>query len=175
MAVALAFSAAVLSGCTQSNIVSPTSGLVEGDGQPDLDVDKNITIDWSEVREDLRDTFLEPYGVFADYVMDLDVRYNDSNGVLTVVLPVSKKTTSDIAAVYGEEVLKVVGTSVSEQNFYYEAPDEESDELYYGSFFDEHDVCVQAFHYDEEDNEEAYLVNDTIKAGEHRMLRPAEN
>ena len=32
LAVALAASTVLLSGCTQSNIVSPTSGTVEGDG-----------------------------------------------------------------------------------------------------------------------------------------------
>ena len=34
LAVALAASTVLLSGCTQSNIVSPTSGTVEGDGVP---------------------------------------------------------------------------------------------------------------------------------------------
>ena len=178
LTVILAVSVSVLSGCTQSNIVSPTAsgdGWVEGDGQPDVEVDKDIDIDWAEVREDLRDEFLEPYGVFADYVMDLDVRYDAGSNLLTVLLPVTKRTTGDIAAVYGEAVLKVIGTSVATQNFYYEAPEEEQEdgELYYGSFFDEHDVRVQAFHYDEEGNESAYIVNDTMKAGEQRMLRPA--
>ena len=162
---------AMLCGGTQSNIVSPSSGLVEGDGQPDLEVRKDIDIDWTEVREDLRDKFLEPYGEFADYVMDMDVRYDAGSGLLTVLLPVTHKTTGEVAVVFGEAVLKTVGASIATQNFYYEAPDEdETDRIYYGSYFDEHDVCVQVFYYDQEGKTDTYLVNDTMKAGEQRAL-----
>ncbi len=162
---------AMLCGCTQSNIVSPSSGLGEGDGQPDLEVRKDIDIDWTEVREDLRDKFLEPYGEFADYVMDMDVRYDKDSGLVTLLLPVSHKTTGEIATVFAQTVLKEVGTSVSTQNFYYEAPEEEdTDGTYYGSYFDDHDVLVQVFFYDKEGETDTYLVNDTVKAGEQRAL-----
>ena len=70
-------SAALLSGCTQSNIVSPADGKIQGDGQPDTEIDKDIKIDWEEVRSDLEEQYLEPYGAFADYVMDLNVVYDD--------------------------------------------------------------------------------------------------
>lgn len=50
LSLILLASAALLCGCTQSNIVSPSNGVVQGDGQPDLEVDKNINIDWQEVR-----------------------------------------------------------------------------------------------------------------------------
>ena len=40
LAVALGASAALLCGCTQSNIVSPTNGTVQGDGVPDVEIDK---------------------------------------------------------------------------------------------------------------------------------------
>ena len=171
LSLILAASAALLCGCTQSNIVSPSNGVVQGDGQPDLEVDKNINIDWQEVREDLRDQFLDPYGEFADYVLDLDAKYDAGGSRLVVLLPVTHKTTGDIAVIYGQEVLKAVGTYVAEQNFYYEAPDEdETDRIYYGSYFDEHDVCVQVFYYDQEGKTDTYLVNDTMKAGEQRAL-----
>ena len=171
LSLILAASAALLCGCTQSNIVSPSNGVVQGDGQPDLEVDKNINIDWQEVREDLRDQFLDPYGGFADYVLDLDAKYDAGGSRLVVLLPVTHKTTGDIAVIYGQEVLKAVGTYVAEQNFYYEAPDEdETDRIYYGSYFDEHDVCVQVFYYDQEGKTDTYLVNDTMKAGEQRAL-----
>ena len=171
LSLILLASAALLCGCTQSNIVSPSNGVVQGDGQPDLEVDKNINIDWQEVREDLRDQFLEPYGVFADYVMDLDAKYDAGSNRVVVLLPVSHKTTGEIAVVYGQEVLKAVGTYIAEQNFYYEAPDpEDTDSTYYGSYFDEHDVLVQVFPYDKEGDESAYLVNDVMKAGEQREL-----
>ena len=113
LAVALAASTVLLSGCTQSNIVAPTSGTVEGDGVPDVEVDENIPIDWLEVREDLRDTFLDPYGTYADFVLDLDARYDEETDLLTVLIPVTHKTTGADAIPYAQDVLKVIGSSVA--------------------------------------------------------------
>lgn len=164
--------AAILSGCTKSNIVSPETSTVEGDGVPNVEVNKNIDIDWNEVREDLRDEFIDPYGPFGDYVLDMKVLYDNKTQLVTVLLPVTYETTGAIAVSYGEAILKEVGASVATQNFYYEAPDEDDTEtLYYGSYFDEHDVCVQVFPYDKEGDTSAYFVNDTVKAGEHRALK----
>lgn len=162
--------AAMLCGCTQSNIVSPGEQKVEN-GQPDTQVRKDIDIDWSEIREDLRDKFLDPYGPFADYVLDLNVKYDNSTGLVTVLLPVTHKTTGNIAVKYAEAALKVVGNSAATQNFYYKAPaDDDGDRIYYGSYFDDHNVCVQVFFYDKEGQTDTYLVNDTIKAGEQRAV-----
>ena len=145
-------SAALLSGCTKSNIVSPDSGKIEGDGKP------------------------EPYGAFADYVMDLNVVYDDETGLLSVLLPVTRKTTSDVAVVYAQDVLGSIGESVATQNFYYTAPEENENGFTtsYGSFFDDHDVKVQVFPYDKEGDESSYLVNDTIKAGDVRAVEPVQ-
>lgn len=168
----LLVSAAVLTGCTESNIVSPSPKAEVGDGQPDLDIDKNRSIDWEEVTSDVRDEYMEPYGPFADYVMDMAVSYDSDSKTVKVKLPVTHQTTPEIAALYGEEVLKTVGTSISIQNFYYQAPEEDKDQVYYGSYFDENDVQVQVFFYDQEGNEDTYLVNDTMKAKEQRALVP---
>ena len=62
--------------------------------------------------------------LFADYVMDLNVVYDDETGLLTVLLPVTRKTTSDVAVVYAQDVLGSIGESVATQNFYYTAPEE---------------------------------------------------
>ena len=158
------------------DIVSPDSGKIEGDGKPDTEINKDIAINWEEVRSDLEEQYLEPYGPFADYVMDLNVVYDDASGMLTVLLPVTKKTTSDVAVVYAQDVLGTIGEAVSTQNFYFTAPEENEDGYTtdYGSFFDEHDVKVQVFPYDKEGDESAYLVNDTIKAGDVRAVEPLQ-
>lgn len=176
MSLIVLAAASILSGCTKSNIVSPEGGTRADDGQPDTEIDKDIEIDWLEVREDLRDQYLEPYGPFADIVMDLDARYNAETGVLTVLLPVTHRTTSEDAAAYAQDVLATIGTSVAIQNFYYTEP-EVNDEGYttsYGSFFDEHDVLVQVFPYDKEGETSEYLINDTLKAGDVRALEPVK-
>ena len=88
------------------------------------------------MREELRDQYLEPYGAFADYVMDLDARYNEETGVLTVLLPVTHQTTPEAAVAYAQDVLATIGTCVHTQNFYYTEPEtnEEGYTTDYGSF-----------------------------------------
>lgn len=160
--------AAILCGCTQSNIVSPTGGTVEGPAVPDVETRDNVEIDWSEVNQAVRDEFMEPYGPYGDYVMDMAVSYDAASKTMTVLLPVTAKTTGEIAVSYGEAVLKVCGDELATQDFSYEPSDEE--QLYYGSFFDENNVVVQIFPFNTQDDKSTYLVNDTMKAGEQRAL-----
>ncbi|MFR1132028.1 MAG: hypothetical protein ACLSFC_25295 [Enterocloster bolteae] len=117
------------------------------------------------------DNYLDPYGEFADYVLDMDVRYDAGSWPAYRAASCYPQDMGEVAVVFGEAVLKTVGASIATQNFYYEAPDEdETDRIYYGSYFDEHDVCVQVFYYDQEGKTDTYLVNDTMKAGEQRAL-----
>ena len=169
IALASVASVSILTGCTQSNIVSPQAPATELKGDD--------AIDWLEVREDLREEYLEPYGEFGDVVMDLDVRYDYETGMLTIVLPVTRKTTADVAVLYGQAVMASVGDIVATQNFDYE-PAERNDEgmlLDFGTFYDVHDVKVQVFVYDQEGNEDNYLVNDVVEAGDLRELQPLED
>lgn len=162
--------AAILCGCTQSNIVSPTGGTVEGPVVPDVETKDNVEIDWSEVQQALRDEFIEPYATFGDYVMDLKIEYDGASKTLTLLLPVNAKTTDEIAVAYGEAVLKMCGDELATQDFSYTPSDE--DTLYYGSFFDENNAKVQIFPFNTQDDESTYYVNDTVKAGEQRALVP---
>ena len=59
----------------------------KGTDSRNVEIDKNIEIDWLEVREDLRDKYMDPYGEFGDYVMDLDVKYDSSKKLATVLFP----------------------------------------------------------------------------------------
>lgn len=161
--------AALLCGCTQSNIVSPTAGMVEGAAVPDLETKNDIQIDWAQMREDLREVYIEPYGTYGDYVMDLDVTYDSDSDTMILLLPVNSKTTPEIAVAYAQDVLKTSGDLLSEQDFSNEPSKEEG--TYYGSYFDKHNVRVQVFPYTSQDDESTYLVNDTIKAGEQREVK----
>ena len=159
--------AAILCGCTQSNIVTP-NGVQEGPAVPDLETRSDVEIDWNEVREALREEFIDPYGTFADYVLDIDVKYDEASKTVTILLPVTPNTTGEIAVAYGEAVLKVCGDELATQDFNYTSS--EQDKLYYGSYFDDHNVLVQVFPYGTQDDVSTYYVNDTMKAGEQRAL-----
>lgn len=161
---------ALLCGCTQSNIVSPTNGTVEGAAAvPDLETRSDIVIDWTQLRQDLRDTYLEPYGTYGDYVMDLDVTFDADSNTMNLMLPVTNKTTPEIAVAYAQDVLKTCGSLLAEQDFSYKPADEGGTN--YGSYFDKHNVKVMVFPYASEKDVSAYLVNDTMKAGEQRALK----
>lgn len=100
--------------------------------------------------------------------MEMAATYDASSKTVTVLLPVTAKTTGEIAVEYGEAVLKVIGDELATQDFSYTPSDEEK--LYYGGFFDENNVKIQIFPFNSQDDESTYLVNDTIKAGEQRAL-----
>lgn len=159
--------AALLSGCTQSNIVTPENGG-SVNMNPDMETKENVEIDWGEITEALRDEFIEPYGTYADYVMDLRVEYDDEEDCLLVLLPVTTDTTGEIAVSYAQDVLRLCGEEIATQDFSYTAPADDGQG--YGSYFDSHDVKVQVFPYSSEGDESTYYVNDTMKAGEQRNL-----
>ncbi len=160
--------AAILCGCTQSNIVSPSGGLVESNAAPDFSPKGEVQIDWAEVTEMLHDEFIEPYGAYGDYVMDLSVYWDDEADCLMILLPVINNPSGEIAVSYAQDVLKFCGDEIAVQDFSYTGPEEEG--TYYGSYFDTHDVTVQVFPFDSQDDESTYIVNDTMKAGEQREL-----
>ena len=164
-------SVAALSGCTKSNIVTPDTRVEQGAQSPDFETKEDIEIDWDDALASLRDEFIEPYGTYGDYVMDMRLNYDVDSETVNVILPVTGKTTSEIAVSYGEDVLRFLGDEMATQDFSYEPSSEDEDTIYYGSFFDTHNAKVQVFVYNEEGNEDAYLVNDTIKAGEQRALQ----
>lgn len=163
---ALLLCAALLSGCTQSNIVTPENGG-SVNMSPDMEKKEDVEINWGEINETLRDEFIEPYGVYADYVMDLRVEYDDDADCLLVLLPVTTDTTGEIAVSYAQDVLRLCGEEIATQDFSYTAPEGDQG---YGSYFDSHDVKVQVFPYSSEGDESTYYVNDTMKAGEQRSL-----
>ena len=162
--------AALLCGYTQSNIVTPSGGFVEGNVAPDFSPKGEIQIDWGELTENLRDEFIQPYGTYGDYVMDLAVYWDDDENALMVLLPVLAKTPSDVAVSYAQDVLKACGNETAVQDFSYEPASFPDEELYYGSYFDSHDAIIRVFPFDSEDDESTYIVNDTMKAGEQRPV-----
>ena len=129
----------------------PTGGVEEGPAVPDVETKDDVEIDWDEVNQAMRDEFMEPYGPFGDYVMEMAATYDASSKTVTVLLPVTAKTTGEIAVEYGEAVLKVIGDELATQDFSYTPSDEEK--LYYGGFFDENNVKIQIFPFNSQDDE----------------------
>ena len=50
---------------------------MEGNVAPDFSPKENIQIDWAELTENLREEFIQPYGTYGDYVMDLSVYWDE--------------------------------------------------------------------------------------------------
>lgn len=159
--------AVFVSGCTQSNIVTPDA-QGGAPAAPILETRSDIEIDWDQVQQDLRDEFIDPEGEFADYVLEIQVLCDEDTGAVTISLPVTGDPSDEIALSYATAVLKACGNELAIQDFSYEPAEEEG--TYYGGYFDTHDATVRVFPYFSQDDESTYLINDTVKAGEQRAL-----
>ena len=84
---------------------------------PDLETRSDVEIDWNEVREALREEFIDPYGTFADYVLDIDVKYDEASKTVTILLPVTPNTTGEIAVVLRGGGLKGVRRRAGDPGF----------------------------------------------------------
>ncbi|MGL5434342.1 MAG: hypothetical protein ACRDBO_02935 [Lachnospiraceae bacterium] len=125
--------AALLCGCTQSNIVQPeTYG-------PDFEMYFDIVVDPEQIQEDVNDIFLDPkdypMGVKIDVSYDLDAEHVD----VTVV--VKDDTTPEAAAEYTMEVLKGVNDQFAVQDFTYG----ESGEDTYGGLYQDNVANVKIY------------------------------
>ncbi len=125
--------AALLCGCTQSNIVQPESY------GPDMELHFDIEIDPGQIQEDVNDIFLDdrdyPMGVKIDVNYDLDEEY------VNVTVVVKDDTTPEEAAEYTMEVLKGVNDQFVVQDFTYG----ESGEDTYGGLYQDNVANVKIY------------------------------
>lgn len=158
--------ALLLSGCTESNIVSPTQSAVQpSDLAPDLNVySRGIEIDWDEValtwNEGYADQSMYPIAHSLEYTRDDDAE------TLEIRIYVQPGTSKEDAAAYATEAIKGLNDSVYTQDFSFEP----SRSDYYGSFVSIYNVNVIVAPYDTKDDESTWLLNETIEASEYRDL-----
>ncbi|OUQ17390.1 hypothetical protein B5E84_10125 [Lachnoclostridium sp. An14] len=152
--------AALLSGCTQSNIVKPENGSVV----PETGVIEGIQIDWAQVQEELDDQFVGsedyPYGVNIDFYVEDENAY--------VMTTVEDGVSKEEAARYASAVIRGINDSVAMQDFSYK----NDGSSFYGKFSDENVVWIYVMPESTVDDESTWLVDDAIIPGRQRLVEP---
>lgn len=126
--------AALLCGCTESNIVKP-----EGTEGPDFNMYMDIVIDQDQLKADVDDIYLDeavyPMASSIEESLDLD------NEQVNVTVVVKDGTDKEDAAAYAMEVIKGVNDQVAVQDFSYG----ESGEDTYGGLYQDNVANVKIY------------------------------
>lgn len=125
--------AALLCGCTKSNIVQPeTQG-------PDFNMYLDIVLDNEQLNEDVN----EIYVLDGEYPMasSIDVELDLDNELVNVTVVVKDGTSKEDAAEYAMVAIKGVNDQVAVQDFSYG----ESGEDTYGGLYQDNDIHVKVY------------------------------
>lgn len=126
--------AALLCGCTKSNIVRPDAT----DG-PDFNMYNDIVIDMEQLHEDVDDVYLDE----GDYPMAeaIDFDLNLDEGYVEVTAVVKDGTTPEDAAYFADAAVKGVNDQVAIQDFTYG----ESDEKNFGGLYQDNEIRLKVY------------------------------
>ncbi len=156
----IAASMCLLCGCTKSTIIAErqdTSDLPQPDAQG---------IVWEQLWEDLRDTF-EDEDVYP-FVETVNGGLFPEDKELRFFLLLNTEISAEEAADFATEFLKGFNDLISEQNSQYAPSSEES----YGGYVSQYDVYVMVSEDGVKSEKSAWILEDTIPAGEYRPVSP---
>lgn len=126
--------AALLCGCTKSNIVQPD----ETQG-PDFNMYMDIVLDNEQLIEDVNDIYVDetdyPMASSVDVVLDLD------NELVHITVVVKDGTSKEDAAAYAMEAIKGVNDQVAVQDFSYGESSEDS----YGGLYQDNAIDLKIY------------------------------
>lgn len=126
--------AALLCGCTKSNIVKPDETLA-----PDFNLYMDIEIDEDQLHEDVNDIYLDekdyPMASAIDFSLHLDEEYVD----VTVV--VKDGTSPEDAAYFADVAIKGINDEVVTQDFSYG----ESDDDTFGGLYQDNVINLKIY------------------------------
>ena len=150
--------------CANSDIVVNKS--MDSD-KPVFETQKNIVLDWSQIRSDAEEQFndktLYPR---SDYI---DMAFNENKVLL--IWSLSDDISDDEALAYGNEYIRAINDYAATQDFSIK----KSSETSYGGLFDKYDLEIQLFRADDIMEDSKYIVNQVIKAGTDTNLQLQNN
>ena len=152
--------------CANSDIVvnkSPDSD------KPVFETQKNIVLDWSQIRSDAEEQFndktLYP---MSDYI---DMAFKENENKVLLIWSLSDDISDDEALAYGNEYIRAINDYAATQDFSIK----KSSETSYGGLFDKYDLEIQLFRADDIMEDSKYIVNQVIKAGTDTNLQLQNN
>lgn len=150
--------------CANSDIVSKEDMVKKEVNQPVFETQKNITLDWNQIRDDAEEQFndktLYP---MSDYI---DMAFKSDENKVLLIWSLSNDISDDEALVYGNEYIRAINDYAATQDFSIRKSSEDS----YGGFFDKYDLEIQLFRADDIMEPSKYIVNQVINAGTNTNL-----
>ena len=104
---------ALLSGCTESTIVKPTSETVVGD--PNFETQENVEIDWTQVSTDAEDMFKDTSTY--EYGRDFHFYMEPNKKQIMLIWVVADDLPDDQIGTYAEDLIKGFNDVVHTQDF----------------------------------------------------------
>lgn len=158
-----AISAVLLTGCTESNILS--SG---GPAEPVFETQEGIILDWAQIGNDLDEQFVDN----EEYPMALSVNYKlePETKSIDITLLVKEGTTPEEAVEFANAVVRYMNDEAAMQDFSYE----KSSDTSYGGFFKEYDAHLIVMPDYTMKEEQYWLVDMEIPKGSDEKIVPKE-
>ncbi len=148
---------ALLSGCTQSTIVSPDSETVVGN--PNFETQDDVSIDWSQVSNDAEDMFNDTSNY--EYSKDFHFYLEPNKKQVMLVWVVSDDFPDDQIGTYAEDLIKGFNDVVATQDFSIDKSSEDS----YGGLWKDYALSFSIVPESDQDNEDAWFISGSYEAG----------
>lgn len=151
------------SGCTKSNILKP-----EGKPAPDFSIVTDVELDWTQISDDV----MSCYEDLDEYpgLISFNYLHKDEEKRIEAQLFVDDTVKGKVAAVYASDLIKYLNDVIAVQNNSLALSSRDQ----YGGFFDDYSFIVQVIPDSTKEDEDTWLVNMTVEAGQHTPIVPLE-
>lgn len=158
-----AMSALLLTGCTQSHILSSS-----GPAEPVFETQEGIVLDWKQISNDMDEEFVDN----EEYPMALSVNYSvyKENKSIDLTLMVKEGTTPEEAVTFANAAVRYLNDEVATQDFSYERSSHTS----YGGFLKEYDLHLIVMPDNTMKEKKYWLVDMSIPKGSDKEIVPKE-
>ena len=148
---------ALLSGCTESTIVKPTSETVVGD--PNFETQENVEIDWTQVSTDAEDMFKDTSTY--EYSREFHFYMEPNKKQIMLIWVVADDMPDDQIGTYAEDLIKGFNDVVHTQDFSIEMSGKDS----YGGLWKQYALSYSIVPESDQDNEDAWFISGSYEAG----------
>ncbi|MCD8225043.1 MAG: hypothetical protein LUC99_09430 [Clostridiales bacterium] len=160
--------AALLCGCTKSNIVTPETEAGETLA-PDFNLYAYVEIDEDQLHEDVDDIYLDEEEYPMAYAIDFGLHLDD--GYVDVIAVVKDGTSAEDASEFAMVAIKGVNDEYAMQDFNYGS----SDETMYGGLYQDNEIHLKVYTASEYENDGDPWYEMTIPEDEYILVEIPED
>ncbi len=160
--------AALLCGCTKSNIVNPDRNENGAMMEPDFNIYHDIELDYDQLQEDVLDIYMDE----GDYPMAaaLEFEVNKDDGYVDVVIAVTDDASSEDISWYADQVIKGINNEVVVQDLSYGEAGEET----FGGLYQENEIRLKIYRESEYESDGEPLLETTVPGDTYMVFEIEE-